>query len=97
MWPFVSAEQWAAWCVSQGYDPTQFTYGSPDTVVEPVNCAICDGEMSPDKLYLSVDPPPGAPYGKKYHADCIIRHMEEHTDDMSDDVLNYVLRKRTAT
>ena len=95
MWPFVSAEQWAAWIASQGYDPTQFTFGDPGTAVEPITCSICSGEFSPDKLYLLVDPPPGVPYGRKYHADCIIQHMNEHGDDLTDEVLNYALRKRT--
>lgn len=94
MWPFVSPEQWAEWCVSQGYDPTQFTYGSLETVLEPVNCAICNGEMSPDKLYLLVDPPPGIPFGRKFHADCLISHFYLNASNMSDEIINYALRKK---
>ena len=94
MWPFVSPEQWAAYIASQGYDLAQVqTWVDQASQPEPVNCELCGGDFPPDKLYLQLDPLPGIIYGRKFHADCLISHFYLHESDMSDEIINYALRK----
>ena len=97
MWPFVSAEQWAAFMASQGYDPAQIP-SWPDGIgqFDLSVCELCNGEFPPDKLYLVIEPPPGITFGRKFHADCLISHFYLNATDMSDELINYALRKKLA-
>ena len=88
VWPFVSAEQWQEYLVSQGYDPATFAGTSYE---ESFLCEICQTDLG-DEPYAILEPPAGLIVRRKFHNPCLIAHLLAHLDDMQDEISNYVNR-----
>lgn len=93
VWPFVSAEQWQQYLLSQGYDPSAFNGTAYE---ETFICEICQTELG-DEPYAILEPPPGLIVRRKFHNPCLVAHLLAHLDDMQDEISNYIARKLTSS
>lgn len=88
MWPyFLDPIQWVAYLRSQGIDPGTYDLVAQETFI----CEICRGDLPP--MHVQLDPPPGLPFGRKFHVDCLVNHLCSNLDNPDDDILNYAMRK----
>ena len=94
MFGFSSTEEWAAFLVSQGYDPAAFATGS--AYVESTTCELCQQDLGEDP-YTVLEPPPGLFIRRKFHNPCLVSHLLAHLDDPDDEISNYLARKPTSS
>lgn len=87
MWPFATPAEWEAFLQSQGVDPATGV-----AIVQPQICEICKEDL-PD-THVVLDPPAGTIFGRKFHVECLIVHLCEHIDDLTDDISNHALKER---
>ena len=90
MFGFIATPEWEAYLRSHGYDPTSFTTGT--SYEESFVCELCQLELG-DEPYVVLEPPPGLIVRRKFHGPCLIRHLIEHVDDLTDEISNYLTRK----
>lgn len=92
--PFIPTEAWEEYLRSHGYDPTSFATGK--IYEETFVCEICKQDLG-DATYAILEPPPGVLVRRKYHAPCLVAHLQAHLDDATDEISNYVNRKPVST
>jgi hypothetical protein len=88
-WPFLNPEAWAEYLRTQGVDPD-----SIPTEASLLKCEICTEEIIADIIHIQLDPPPGLPYGRKFHTDCFVNHLCANIDNPDDEISKYALRKQ---
>lgn len=89
MWPFLDPVAWVAYLRSQGIDPD--TYDPSTIAQESFICEICKVDLPP--MHVSLEPPPGLPFGRKFHVDCLVKHLCDNLDNLDDEISNYAMRK----
>lgn len=88
-WPWTNPEAWAEYLRSQGVNPeTGIPFEPP-----PLVCELCKADIGIETIHIQVDPPPGLPYGRKFHIDCLVNHMCANIDNPKDEISNFALRK----
>ena len=95
MWYGFSPEAWAEWCTANGFDPSDHTGTMAKIHEEPkLVCIKCEQPIVTFEIYVHLEPPPPIIAPKFLHGPCLLKHIEEHGEELNDPILCYIYRKK---
>lgn len=58
---------------------------------EPVDCELCGEKV--EQNYVELEPLPPSYVKRKFHLECLNKHLAENVDNQQDEITAYLLRK----